>query len=75
MVRRIRGKVDFALTNNTQRTVSSGDAGEDAANPRQPNPHGHIVSIVRSEGPSGPSRGLKAARYGGVCVFSTQSKR
>jgi secreted PhoX family phosphatase len=39
------GKVYLVLTNNAERTEPSGNPGGDAANPRTPNPHGHIIEI------------------------------
>ena len=39
----LTGEVYVTLTNNTRRNEASSDAGENAANPRTPNSHGHIV--------------------------------
>jgi secreted PhoX family phosphatase len=47
------GKVYVTLTNNTSRTEASGDPGEDAVNPRRPNPHGHVIEIEETAGDHG----------------------
>jgi uncharacterized protein len=47
------GKIYLVLTNNTERTEPSGNPGEDAANPRTPNPHGHIIEIEEQGGDPG----------------------
>lgn len=39
----ITGEVYVTMTNNSRRTEASDDAGENAANPRTPNSHGHII--------------------------------
>lgn len=41
----VSGKVYLTMTNNSARTTLRSDAGEIAANPRVPNPSGHIIEL------------------------------
>lgn len=39
------GEMYVTLTNNSRRETASDDAGENAANPRTPNTHGHVLRL------------------------------
>lgn len=43
------GEIYLTLTNNSRRETPSADAGENAANPRAPNSHGHIIRLAESD--------------------------
>jgi secreted PhoX family phosphatase len=46
----VTGKVYLTMTNNSARTTLRPDAGEVAANPRVPNPSGHIIEVDENRG-------------------------
>lgn len=46
----VTGRVYLTMTNNSARTTLREDAGEVKANPRVPNPSGHIIEVDEAEG-------------------------
>lgn len=46
----VNGKVYLTMTNNNARTTIHADPGSAAANPRVPNPNGHIIELTEQNG-------------------------
>ena len=49
----VNGKVYLTMTNNNARTTLRPDTGETQANPRVPNPNGHIIELTEKNGDYG----------------------